>query len=160
MRNALAGTWLYAIMIIFMVILIAYVAITINYSRAFEMSENVIKILEQYEGFNSKSRDLINGALNTTNSTAKHSCGEFNYHGDKQLYYGVTGTSVDKNPRGKNYDYCISRINTDVNGVKKYFYLTKVYFPFKLPVLGEIYSFEIPGETSALHYIYDDSFSS
>ena len=59
MRTAISGTWVYAIVLIFMVIMIAYVAITLNYANTFEMGAETIKIIEESEGFNSRSEKKI-----------------------------------------------------------------------------------------------------
>ena len=160
MKNAIAGSWVYVIVLIFMVILIAYVAISINYSRAFETSELMIKMLEQNEGFNPTSRKKISEVITGNNATVKHGCGnnEGKRSSDGVFYYGVKGEYVDQNPKKSDYDYCITRTHKDVQGVRKYYYSTTIFFSFSLPVLGDLYAFSIPGETAAIIYIYDDKF--
>jgi len=151
MRNAIAGTWVYATVLIFMVVLIAYVTIQINYAHAYEISENVIKAIEEYEGLNKKSLDRIDKAL-SNNHTVVGGCKE----GEYGIVVGTSGTiKVDTKPKGK-YSVCVNRTSLAVNGVTKCYYQTTIFFSFNLPVLGDLYSFKIPGETTGLRYTSDD----
>jgi len=158
MKQAITGSWVYVIVLIFMVIMIAYVAISINYSRAFELSENIIKEIEMQEGFNDKSRKNIAILFKQHNTTVKHGCG--NDPKNDMIYYGVNvaGSNIAENDDSKKYDYCVARSDVTISGTTKYYYSTKVFFSFSLPVLGDLFAFTIPGETSGLVYIYDDTF--
>ncbi|MCR4581021.1 MAG: hypothetical protein K5666_00725 [Bacilli bacterium] len=153
MRNSIAGTWVYATVLIFMVALIAYVTIQINYANAYEISENIIKAVEEYEGLNKKSLDKIDKLLSNTH-TVTGGCKD----GEYGIVHGTTGTiKVDTKPSGK-YSVCVSRNSLAVNGVNKCYYQTTIFFSFNLPVLGDLYSFKIPGETMGLRYTTDDYF--
>ena len=50
LRNSINGAWLFGIIITFMAILIAYISISINYSKAYEMKTKMITIIEEYDG--------------------------------------------------------------------------------------------------------------
>ena len=151
MKTSIAGTWVYATVLIFMVVLIAYVTITINYSNAYEISENIIKAIEEYEGINGKSLDKINRLMTNTH-TVRGSCPS-----DSGGIIGSTITDASKSPGP--YDVCVTRSVHSTNGVEKYYYSTTIFFSFSLPVLGNLYSFKIPGETMGMRYVTDTFFT-
>ncbi len=155
MRNAIAGSWIYMIVIIFMVVLIAYVAITINYANAFEQNEYMIKAIEESEGFNNTSRARITQILKNKNATVQHGCPKDD---EKYQYIGILDGVPDKRKKINKYDYCIGRQTVNVGGVDKQFYKIIVYFSFSIPVLGDLYAFQVAGETGGLVYVYDDTF--
>ena len=157
MKEAIGGTWVYVTVLIFMVILIAYVSITINYSNAFEDSEYVIKALEQYEGYNATSRNMIQEYMSQNVHTVKHVCSD-SLTGYTDTYGGIGADRRQANGSNEKFDYCIARTsNLSHDGVTRCYYHTMVFFTFSLPVLGDLYAFKIPGETSGLRHVSDDT---
>ena len=55
MKQSIAGTWIYAIMITFIMIFVAYIAISINYSKTFTTKTHIVNLIEQYQGLNSSA---------------------------------------------------------------------------------------------------------
>ena len=155
MKQAISGTWVYITVLIFMVILIAYVTISINYSNAYELGEQVIKVIEQYEGYNNKSRLAINNIIEGNNHLVRGGCSEGS---DKVKVVGGKGTTYDTSLRQGPYDYCIKRTTGEADGATKYYYETTIFFSFSLPVLGDLFTFKIPGQTAGMRNIYDDVF--
>ena len=149
MRNSIAGTWVYATVLVFMVVLIAYVTITINYSNAYEISENIIKSIEEYEGINTKSLNKI-GNLMATSHTTKGNCEK------DESTFGIIGKTAHATTTTTGpYDVCVTRSKQTTNGVTKYYYNTTIFFSFSLPVLGDIFKFKIPCETMGMRYTTD-----
>lgn len=153
-KQAISGTWVYATVLIFMVILIAYVTVTLNYSASYELSQNVIKSIEQYEGYNEKSRTAIDKILSNGNHTVKGGC-------QKGSEGTITvGGKIGKTPDAQehlsgNYDYCIRKSKKNTDGVTKYYYDTTIFFSFNIPVLGDLFTFKIPGSTSGMRNVKD-----
>ncbi len=157
MKEAISGTWVYITVLIFMVILIAYVSITINYSHAFEASESIIKAIEQYEGYNSTSRKAIADYIHNNTHTVKHVCND-GITGFQDTYGGIDNDKRQANGSNEKFDYCIARtVNVGADKVARCYYHTMVFFSFSLPVLGDLYAFQIPGETSGLRLVSDDT---
>ena len=152
MRTSIASTWVFGIVMTFMVILIAYVSVQINYSRTYEISENIIKIIEEYEGINSMSLEKIDALLHTKH-TVTGKC-------QKDVYqYGISGKaafSLNSKPN-ELYNVCVGRTSLQVNGVTKCYYKTQIFFGFNLPVIGEYFKFRVTGETTGLRYTPSDS---
>ena len=152
MKNSIAGTWVYATVLIFMVVLIAYVTITINYSNAYEISENIIKTIEQYEGINEKSLRQIDILISGNTHTVLGNCS-----GDNTIGI-LNGRGFEASSGNGPYNVCVSRSMENVNGVYKCYYDTTIFFSFSLPVLGNLYSFKIPGSTMGIRYTTDNFF--
>ena len=59
MREGIAGTYQYAMMITFIAIFIAFLAFSINYAQAFKVKNKLINIVEQYGGLTADAEDEI-----------------------------------------------------------------------------------------------------
>ena len=150
MRESINGAWLIGIIMVFMAVFIAYTAISVNYSNAFLMRTKMITAIEQYEGLNRKSVE--------ENVKIMKSYGYRNYGACKDGAVGVKDDRVDKHPSGKKYHYCVTRdmrYESKSTNSQKYYYSVSVFFDFNLPVLGDLFKFNVSGETNAIHYPYD-----
>lgn len=150
MRESINGAWLIGIIMVFMAVFIAYTAISVNYSNAFLMRTKMITVIEQYEGMNPNSVRAIKKIID--------SYGYRNYGACKEGTIGVRDEVVDRRPSGKKYHYCVGRTyryKGDSTNSEKYYYSVNVFFDFNLPVLGDIFKFNVAGETNAIAYPYD-----
>ena len=50
MRQAIGTTWVMQLVIIFMLIFVAFLALTINYTKAFKIKNELITFIEKNEG--------------------------------------------------------------------------------------------------------------
>lgn len=154
MRESIGGAWLLGIVLVFMSVFIAYIAITINYSNAFKMKTKMITVIEQYQGINSNSLQKMEGMLSDHAYKIKAMCPSSN---DK--YLGVDGGVVTTNPTTKQR-YCLYREKrvAQSGSDAKYYYRLIVFFNFSLPVLGDLFTFKIDSETNAILYPNDTYF--
>lgn len=60
MRDALGGTFMIQLMLIFLIIYISLLAVGYNYAKAFRTKNTIIDYLERYEGYNDSSKKAIN----------------------------------------------------------------------------------------------------
>ena len=157
MRESINGAWLIGIIMTFMAVFIAYTAVSINYSNAFLMRTKMTTLIEQYEGLNNMSINEIKKVMDGFGYSNEGVCSDGTI--------GVRGVIVDRNPRGKRYNYCVARekrIERDY-GLKvgkgtdlaKYYYSLNVFFDFNLPILGDLFRFNVAGETNAIYYPND-----
>lgn len=156
MRDSIGGAWLLGIVLVFMSVFIAYIAITINYSNAFNMKTNMITIIEQYDGINPNSLAKIDSLMQGYNYRIKSKCP---VPEDNSTYIGVTDQIVTKNPTDRQ-SYCVYRERRDgEDGAEnKYYYNLIVFFNFSLPVLGDLFTFQISSETNVIYYPNDPYF--
>jgi len=63
MKNSINGTWLLGIVLVFMAIFIAYITISIDYNEAYILKSKMVTIIEQYEGMNGNTVQMLNSAM-------------------------------------------------------------------------------------------------
>ena len=160
MREAIGGTWLFGLVITFIVFFASFLAVSINYSKAFNVKNNVVDLISKYEGNNINARSHIASYLRTTGYLVTGTCpkkgdniggveSNYNYVG-----YNLEGEKVNA---GEKAYFCISCDSTDSNEtINKRFYRVIVFFKIDLPVVGNITTFRIKGETESIYYPSDD----
>ena len=135
MRDALGGTVVIAIIVVFTVIMIGYLAFNVNYTKAFRMKDKVITYYNEY-----------NGNCNST-------CQDEILHYAKSIGYSVpntwncptiSGASSSSQVKGL---FCAYKFNVDpsigsVDDEAKYYYkiVTKIYLD--IPVISNIFHFD------------------
>lgn len=143
MKDSIANVWLLGIIIIFILLFSAYIAITVDYSQTFKLKNEVLNIIEKNKGMSSasgssgsKSRfttDSITtgvGAIQTINLylagnayTAKGPCpyesGVY-WYGVSELvykedYYAIPISNDNKN---EQFYYCFAKFKTGQANIK------------------------------------------
>ena len=85
MREAIGATWIFGIVIVFIVLFTGYLAFSINYAKAFTVKDSIIDTLEKYSGpgkYSGTKSDIntgpvfeeINKKMINVNYNAKGSC--------------------------------------------------------------------------------------
>ena len=147
MREAIGGTWLFGLVITFIVFFASFLAVSINYSKAFHVKNNVVDLISKYEGNNCKARKKISEYLRTSGALVTGDCLS-GYEG-----YNLAGEPAND---GKAY-YCIASDETDsTTFMSKQFYRVIVFYKIDLPMLGNIATFKIKGETETIIYPKDE----
>lgn len=144
MRQSIGGTWIFQLMILFIGIFTAYIILTLNYSKTIRMKNEMISMLERYEGINENSLQLINDYLKTSGYFNKGVCGETYELG---TYGAVSLDTPELEPAaaGEKYYYCVKKYMG--TSISKY-YQVAIFYRFNLPVLGEISQFVVRGVTT------------
>ncbi len=157
MNKSISGLWLFSIVIVFMMLMIAYVAISINYSNAYKLKTALVTKIEQYDGWNNTAKDEVDHLIYSSGYRQTGFCKKPE---DGSMYIGVLDGHITKNPSARQ-SYCVSReVKRGENGGEdKYYYTLTVFLGFNLPVLGDIYTFSVSGETGAIYYPKDNTFN-
>ena len=166
MKEALSVTTIFQIVILFILLFTAIMALTINNSNAFGMKDEIISYIEANNG-NYLNEDksglneeivekLANASYRTTGKCA-------NEEGTKG--YSRTGEELTSN---ENASICIKTIDAtdevdkflydELDGmvatsdfVKGTYYQITVFFQLDLPVVKQIYNFQSKGETKIIY---------
>jgi len=124
MREGLGSVFLYNLIIIFILIVFAFLAATMSYAKAFRVNSKMTKIIEKYEGYNELSYAEIEQMLGTLGYRhVATQCGE---------YRGLTPFDGTKNNMPYNYQYCIYE-ERDSNDGRHTTYGILTYINFELP---------------------------
>lgn len=143
MRETVGATWIYQLVIVFILIFVAFLALTMNYTKAFKVKNDVLSIVEKYEGFSKKSISIINNYLLSNGYKTTNDC-----YSNEMGSQDLTSDVLKKATSGQKYYYCVSKIptatETRANRAK---YKIRIFFRFDLPVIGHLYTFEVDGTT-------------
>lgn len=163
MRDAFGGAFMIRILLLFMAVFIVFVAVALNYAKAFRVKNKIIDVIEQNEGVS------LDDTYNVNNAGATGPIVDINnYLGS--VRYNVT-SYVDENLCKNNinnniyevlyyddtYGYCIGY--KDVSDTDNRPYITSEYYQVVTFVIVEIplfrMHFEIPikGETRKIERI-------
>ena len=155
MREAIGGTWLFGLVITFIVFFASFLAISVNYSKAFNVKNNVVDLISKYEGNNCNARKNIGKYLNDVGYLVTGKCK--NVDGVDYIPYDLNGNEVTGSTRGY---YCVAKDNTGSStDIDKSYYRVMVFFRVDLPVIGNLTTFRIKGESESIYYAKDESAS-
>lgn len=145
MKDSIANVWLLGIIISFILLFSAYIAITVDYSQTFKLKNEVLNIIEKNKGMTNrvgstgsddKYRSKIKtsesiainvGALQTINLylagnayTAKGPCPDeagVKWYGVKSLDY-ESSVASETAQKGVDYYYCFAKFKTGQANIK------------------------------------------
>lgn len=146
MRHTIGGTWILALMITFILLFVGFIILTINYSRTVRIKNEMIDMVEKYEGINQESIKLLNNYLYYSGYDVTGVC--VNEGEDETGVYGASSlnaTTLEQAKEGVKYYYCIKKYNGA--NTSNYYQIT-IFYRFNLPVIGNTSSFTIKGSTS------------
>ena len=146
MRDAVGGSLLLNLVVIFTSIVILFFAGIMAYSKAYKSKNKIIEVIESYEKYDRDVAEVINedlklsGYRNANLTQISQKC-------------GTKATTGNMNEYG--YYYCVYPVgncSTDKDGCS-YKVVTFVHFDF--PVIGNLLVFPVKGETRILGKKYD-----
>ena len=143
MRDAVGGTFMIKLLLIFLAVYTVFIAIAINYAKAFNVKNKVINIIEQSEGvdYNDVSDASVIGQINT-------------YMND--IHYGINTSSVEKKCIGYDYinterGYCISKVENYDSSAS--YYRVTTFVTISVPIVRLEFTVPIKGETRKIERI-------
>ena len=142
MRESFGGAFMIKLVLIFIVVYISFMAVAINYAKAFRVKNQVINMIEQWQ-YNGEDtvRDEIEAYLRSANYSS-----EANYTGGDGACPAMDGVAAINTLR--NYRYCVYKHQT----VKGDYYTVKAYQTYNFPLIGDIIKvrYSITGDTQVL----------
>ena len=75
MRDAFGGAFMIKLMLIFLVIYVCFIAVALNYAKAFKAKNGIIDLIERYEGYEN-CQDLVNSYLSNIRYYVKSQSGD------------------------------------------------------------------------------------
>lgn len=152
MRNSMGALSVLGICLSFIVLFTAYLAITLNYSRAFIIKNHIVSFIEEYEGYKSDYNPRIESYLKEKAYDAYGNCASIipdkksGGARDWQLQ-----ECIDRKPTGE-CGVCIYRMPMyNEEGVTQSYYRVVNFFKFDIPVIRYVSSFQVSGETDLIN---------
>lgn len=172
MKNSISNIWLIGLVFLFILLFSSYLAVTISYTAAFKIKNEMLLIIEKHDGFTNKTGENINSVLKS-GKKVKGNFGTFqtialylngsgyraqgtcptDWYGVNALNYATSSKSafMEKAQNGKKYYYCFTRLkNNESYNAKARYYKIKIFYKMNLPVLGDIFTFNIDGTTTEI----------
>lgn len=148
MRESISESWAIPIISFFILLFVAFLTLIISYSKCFKIKNEVISIIEKYEGINDKSLEIITTYLRVANYKGYSGCdvGEFI---DGTVYgmplNGTDFVRITESNKNNKYSYCIKP--EYVSNMTLTNYEVVLFYNFNIPVFGNIAAFEVKGKT-------------
>ncbi len=144
MKETTSTMWTFQMIIVFMLIFAAFLALILVYSKAFSIKNRFLSIIEKYDGITQESLLIMNNYAKSHNYKAKAHC-----PGDRdKTWYGVNveDNSYEVSDDNKYYSYCFSQ-ERDARGL--IYYNIVVFYRFNLPVLNSLGGYRIDGRSTS-----------
>lgn len=151
MREAIGGTWLFQIVIVFVLLFTGYMCLTINHSKAFNVKNTIIKAIEREEG-----ADLTNPESDSAILKIVDYLKETSYRTTGTCPNGYTGYNRDGKIDSKNSAFCIAKqsaISSSEMPDMSY-YRVVVFYQLDLPIFNSVFNFKVTGDTKLLNTSY------
>ena len=133
MKGAIGGTILFQMMMLFVVIYMALLALGINYAVTFRVKNQIVNILENNSGYENAAPKIEE------------------YLSSVSYYGGKRTTSLSKGDGSKclngTSNYCVEKIELTSGG---YYYVVTTFVNLDLPMVGKINELPVKGETSVM----------
>ena len=148
MREAFGGAFTIKLMLIFLTIYVAFIAVALNYAKAFRVKNRIIDIIEQNEGinesdYNNTKEGSVIGDINTYLNTVSYYVNLANINNSNTEY-------IHCYDRG----YCIEETSGPTNdGITSKYYKVTTYININLPFFKLNFNVPITGETRKIERI-------
>ena len=157
MREALGGTWLFQIVIVFVFLFTGYVCLSINHSKAFAVKDDIIETIERYNGIDLASvtkvddntdNPCISAITDRLKTVSYRTGGNCSKLGKEWVGFNRMGGRNDSNAT-----YCIKKEIVSGGGElpKIAYYKVAVFYQLDLPVLNNFLSFKVIGDTKLIY---------
>ncbi len=143
MRDAVGGTFMIYVFVIFLAVYITFVAVAFNYARAFKVKNKVIDIIEQNEGirdFNDTSSDSVLGQIDE-------------YLARVSYLIDCKNVSDEDNCYGRGYLIEEVRATSSVDGMTATYYKVTTFIRLEIPFLDLGFTIPVKGETRKIERI-------
>lgn len=153
MREAIGGTWIFGLVIVFIVLFTSYLALSVNYSKAFKVKNKIITLIEENEGLTDKAQEDIVSYLNNVGYFVYGPCGR-DSELEEEGYSAPTGYE-GQGLTNRKYKYCVATRESNSDTLDRKYYKVTVFFKFDIPILDNIFTFPVTGETKAVYFPKD-----
>lgn len=155
MKEAVGGFSLFNIVIVFVLLFAGYVSLSINYSKAYNVKNEIINIIKNQGGICTSStassdnncynfKEQITDYFQEANYRITHNCE------DGWVGFSRTGELLSD---GKNAAFCVKVIAENSNSELPVavYYQVKVFYQLDLPLINNLIELSITGETSRIY---------
>ncbi len=172
MKEAIGGTWLFQIVILFILLFTGFMCLMINRSKAFNVKDKIIQTIQSYNGIDLTSQydgkegvfeDIVSylseNAYRTNGTCPK----AVEANGQTYPYHGYTKDGIQTS---NNAAFCIAEVDSSSSIIsgscggadcvrdelpKMSYYRIVVFYQLDLPVFHDLFNFSITGDTKTIN---------
>lgn len=151
MREAIGGGWILGFIVMFIVIFTSYLAVSINYTKAFKVKNRIVSIIEENEGFSVSNYTNGNPNISVIRNQNTTEDKIYTYLYDLGYYNNIgEGNCTSGNMDGELFarGYCIQKICAGEGGA---YYKVRTFINFVVPIFNINISIPINGETKVIY---------
>lgn len=173
MKEAIGGTWLFQIVIFFILLFTGFMCLSINQSKAFNVKDQIVQTIQSYNGIDITSQyeedqdNAFTEIVKYMSDNAYRTTGSCPDGVDKDgITYDYQGFTKDGiQTSSQNAAFCIAKVESGQSimggscGGKDYcqtelpdmsYYRVVVFYQLDLPIFHELFNFTIYGDTKTL----------
>ncbi len=147
MREAIGGTWIFQIVIFFVLLFTGYMCLTINHTKAFNVKDTIVKEIERQEGVALNNPDSDEGIQKIVDYLKSAS-----YRTTGKCPNGYNGYNRDGHIDSRNSAFCIGKQNvhsgSDMPDMA--YYRVIVFYQLDLPIFRSVFNFKVSGDTKII----------
>lgn len=143
MREAVGGSLLMNLVVIFTAIVILFFVSILSYSKAYGVKNRIINVMEKYQVYSVNAKSEINADLKNIGykSSSKSHCDDALV----KRHLSELGINSATNLNKDSYNYCIYKVEDKTTS--GYYFLVVTFVSFEFPVIGDVISYPVYGET-------------
>jgi len=159
MKEAIGGSWLFNIVIFFVILFTGYLCLSINHTKAFNVKDDIVKIIERNNGFKEELNN-VNASNNVVIKEIVESLQKFGYRSTSkcpdadggQFWYGYDRDG-NRDNGNNNSSFCIREVDatSGLGGAKTVYYQVVVFYQLDLPIVNSIFGFKLKGDTRLIY---------
>ena len=152
MKEAIGGSWLLLIVILFVILFAGFMSLSINWSKCYKVKDNIIFLIEKHHGMNTGTLSEINEYLS---DVGYRSVGECPKDGNCWYPFNYANTNRSSTPA----NFCVRKHMVSATALGhpvKAYYTVRVFFRLDLPVISQLVRLNIDGETGVISAVSDD----
>ena len=163
MKESMAGTWIFGIVALFIVLFSSFIAYSISYTKAFKTKNEILNYIEQNEGFTmAKDVDKVPIDRLTNEQMEKSTATDVKaYQLIQSMGYNTATVSCTQYGEEQYGGYCVARIcykdTVSKKSNAKVVYKVTTFIKINIPVVNINLKLPISGETKSLYYENDVS---
>lgn len=160
MRESMGGAWLFGIVIVFIFLFAAFLTYSINYTKAFNVKNEIINYIEQYRGYTGYNtlHDSVEN-ISDVNELNKTVHGKLFYL-IRSVGYNYEANRTIKCEEGaiNQYGVCVVKFcpmpkteENNIHNTSNTYYKVTTYIDLQIPIIGLRVSIPISGETGSIY---------
>jgi hypothetical protein len=168
LREAIGGTWLFQIVIFFILLFTGFMCLTINHSKAYGVKSEILEVIERYNGVDLSTDSSGSVVLEEIANILKHSsyrttgkCPADVTSSKNKLEIVYQGYNREGKKDKTNPAFCLAEVKMgDKNGSdipqqvqelpNMRYYRVVVFYQLDLPVFNELFMFSLTGDTKVM----------